>query len=63
MEIGLRRVSALVVACFEVVRVRVVDVLRVFVENLEFQEVDALLEEIDVSEMFEVKNELGPCSV
>ena len=63
MEIGLRRVSALVVARFEVVRVRVVDVLRVFVENLEFQEVDALLEEIDVSEMFEVKNELGPCSV
>ena len=52
VEIGFVVVSAFVVAGFEVVRVGVVDVLSILVEDLEFQEVDALLEEIYVSEVF-----------
>ena len=63
VEICFVVVSAFVVAGFEVVRIGVVDVLSILIEDLELQEVDALLEEIDVAEMFEMENEFGSCSV
>ena len=52
MEIGFWWVSAFVVSWFEVVGMSVVDVFSILIENLEFKEVDALLEKVYISEMF-----------
>lgn len=48
---------------FEVVRVRVVHFFVVFVEDLELHKVDALLEEVYIAEVLNMKHKLGACPV
>ena len=52
MEICLCGISAFVVTCFKMVRISVVDVFRIFIENLKLEEVDTLLEKVNIPEAF-----------
>lgn len=46
-----------------VVRIRVVDLVGVFIVNLKLDKVDALLKKVDVSEVLQMQDELGPRSI
>lgn len=50
-------------SCLVMVRVGVVDLISVFIIDLKLNEIDALLEQVDVSEVFEVENKLSPCAI
>ena len=63
VEICLCLISAVVIAGFEVIRIRIINVLGVLIKDLELQEVDALLEEIYITEIFQMQYELCSCSV
>ena len=52
-----------VTPALKVVRVRIVDLLLVFIKDLEFQEVYTLLEKVNISEVLHMKHKFGPCSV
>ena len=52
MEICFCRISAFVITCFKMVRISVVYVFRIFIEDLKLQEVDSLLEQVDIPKAF-----------
>lgn len=63
MEVCPCVVSLKVTAALEMIRIRVVHLLIVLVEDLELEEVDALLEQVYVAEVLDVEHKLGPSPV
>ena len=59
MEIGSIVIGFQVTSWLEVVRVGIVDLVFILVEDLEFEEVDTLLEKVHISEVFNMKHELS----
>ena len=52
-----------IAARFEVIRIRVVDLFIVLVEDLELEEVDALLEQVHIAEVLHMQHKLCACPV
>ena len=52
-----------VTTCLKMIWVSIVNFLIIFVEDLEFEEVDALLEEVYVAEVLNVQHKLSSGSV
>ena len=48
-----------VTTCLKMIWVSIVNFLIIFVEDLEFKEVDTLLEKVHISEVFNMKHELS----
>ena len=63
MKVGPLIISLQITPTLEMIRIRVVHLLLVLVEDLEFEEVDALLEKVNVAEVLNVKHKFGPCPV
>ena len=63
VKVSLASVFALIIAGLKVVRIRVIDVLNILIEDLELQEIDTLLKEIDIPEALQVQYEFCSCSV
>ena len=52
-----------VTTCLKMIWVSIVNFLIIFVEDLEFEEVDALLEQVYVAKVLNVQHELSSSSV
>ena len=52
-----------VTTAFIVIRRSIVNLILVFVENLEFKEIDSLLKEVHVAEVLDVKNKFSAGSI
>ena len=63
MEVGSLIISFQIASALEMIRVSIVNFLIIFIEDLKLKEVNALLEQINVSEVLYVKHKFGPSSI